>query len=77
MANIRGLDDFPPGYYDDAPLAVRQAAQRHGRAVHAIRVYKKRGWNDAAVRLQARRAFADLTAALDEWEHDELNPRLF
>lgn len=77
MSNVTGLDDFPRDYLEGAPARVREAALRHGRALHALRVYRRRGWNPSAVELSAKRAYAALSQALEDWEHSEQNPRLF
>lgn len=77
MANVRGLDDFPAHLDKSLPLHVRQQFARLGRAGAALRLYRRRGWNDSAVLLQRDREAATLTAMLDELEHLENNPPLF
>lgn len=62
---------------DQAPLEVRQALLRMQRAARALGVYRRRGWSLSHVEAAHRRARAEFDAAVDRWEHDELNPRLF
>lgn len=77
MASNLGLDDFPDDVARDFPPDVRSALFRRARAGSALRLYRRRGWNDSAVRFQFDRAAADLAIALDRWEDREINPRLF
>lgn len=77
MASTRGLDDFPRDLVDDFPPYVRQAFHRYRRSGAALRLYRRRGWNDTAVRFQRDRDAADLRDAIEKWEHREMNPRLF
>ena len=77
MPSHLGLDDFPDNVAAEFPAEVRQALFRRARAGSALRVYRRRGWNDHAVRIQYARASAELDAALDRWEHREMNPPLF
>ena len=77
MPNIRGLDDFPPSVIDQWPAPVRRQFSRYARAGAALRLYRRRGWNDSAVRLQRDRERERLREVIDEWEHREMNPRLF
>lgn len=67
----------PVNTLDQAPLEVRQTLLRMQRASRALAMYRRRGWNDSAVAYAHRRARADFQAAVDRWEHEELNPRLF
>lgn len=77
MRSHIGLDDFPDDVARLFPSEVRTAIHRRGRAGAALRMYRRRGWNDSAVLVQYDRASADLEAALAAWEHAELNPPLF
>lgn len=77
MASHLGLDDFPDDVASEFPADVRRALVARSRAGAALRVYRRRGWNDHAVRFQYDRAAAELALALDRWEYDEANPRLF
>lgn len=67
----------PVGTLDQAPLEVRQALLRMQRAARALGVYRRRGWNLSHVEAAHRRARAEFIAALDRWEHAEMNPSLF
>lgn len=62
---------------DGFPTYVRAAFHNRARAGRALRLYRKRGWNPAAVLVSYRRAVQDLNAALDRFEHEEMNPPLF
>lgn len=77
MPSHLGLDDFPDDVAAEFPPDVRQALATRARAGAALRLYRRRGWNDHAVRFQYDRADRELTTALDRWEHQELNPPLF
>lgn len=77
MRSHLGLDDFPDDVARAFPSDVRRALSDRARAGAALRLYRRRGWNDSAVRFQYRRAQAELDAALDRWEHQETNPPLF
>lgn len=77
MASHRGIDDFPDSAVDQFPAAVRRALQDHARAGAALRLYRRRGWNDSAVRFQRARAAEALRVALDDWQFAEENPTLF
>lgn len=77
MASNLGLDDFPDDIAADFPSDVRQALHARARAGATLRLYRRRGWNDSAVRFQFDRAAAALAIALDRWEDREKNPRLF
>lgn len=77
MRSHLGLDDFPDDVASEFPSDVRRALHARARAGAALRVYRRRGWNDSAVRVQYDRATADLEGALAKWEHSELNPPLF
>lgn len=77
MADIRGLDPFPNDGPDGLPRYVQVQLARVGRAGAALRLYRRRGWNDSAVRLQYDREAAKLTVLLDKLEHSENNPSLF
>lgn len=67
----------PVNTLDQAPLEVRQALLRMQRAARALGVYRRRGWSLSHVESAHRRARAEFHAAVDRWEQDELNPRLF
>lgn len=69
--------DEPVNTMAQAPMYVRQALLRMQRAARALGLYRRRGWNDSAVVYAHRRARADFQAAVDRWEHEEMNPRLF
>lgn len=77
MPSHLGLDDFPDDVVSEFPADVKQALHARARAGAALRLYRRRGWNDTAVRWQFDRAAAALAIALDRWEHAETNPRLF
>lgn len=77
MASHLGLDDFPDDVAAEFPSDVRQALVARSRAGATLRMYRRRGWNDSAVRFQYDRAAAALAIALDRWEDRETNPRLF
>lgn len=77
MRSHLGLDDFPDDVSRDFPSDVREALVARARAGAALRLYRRRGWNDHAVRFQYDRAAAALAIALDRWEHQEMNPPLF
>lgn len=77
MASNLGLDDFPDDVGRNFPADVRSALFRRARAGAALRLYRRRGWNDSAVRFQFDRAASDLAIALDRWEDRETNPTLF
>lgn len=70
-------DEAPVVTLDQAPAYVREALLRMQRAARALGLYRRRGWNDTAVAYTHRRARADFQAAVDRWEHEEMNPRLF
>lgn len=67
--------------YDDAfglaPIYVRQAHMRLRRATSALQVYRRRGWNASAAAHAHRIAQEEFSAALDRWDFEEANPRLF
>nr|CRY96697.1 hypothetical protein [uncultured prokaryote] len=77
MASTRGLDDLPRDLVDDFPGYVRQAFHAYRQSSAALRLYRRRGWNDSAVRLQHDRNTSAVTAAIEKWEHREMNPSLF
>lgn len=77
MASHLGLDDFPDDVVADFPADVKQALLARSRAGATLRMYRRRGWNDSAVRFQFDRAAAALAIALDRWEDRETNPTLF
>ena len=77
MASHLGLDDFPDDIAREFPADVREALHARARAGAALRLYRRRGWNDSAVRFQFDRAAAALAIALDRWEDRETNPPLF
>lgn len=77
MRSHFGLDDFPDDVTRDFPSDVREALVARARAGAALRLYRRRGWNDSAVRFQYTRATANLARALNEWEDREANPPLF
>ena len=77
MASHLGLDDFPDDIAREFPSDVRQALHDRARAGAALRLYRRRGWNDSAVRVQYDHAAQELELALGRWEHEEKNPRLF
>lgn len=77
MASHLGLDDFPDDVASEFPADVKRALVARSRAGAALRLYRRRGWNDHAVRFQYDRAAAELAIALDRWEDRETNPPLF
>lgn len=77
MVNAHRPDEFPPTSLEGFPLPVRQALARQARAANALRVYRRRGWNQQAARAEFERAKRAVSVALDEMEHDEQNPGLF
>lgn len=70
-------EEAPVVTLDQAPLYVRQALMRMQRAARVLGMYRRRGWNDTAVAHEHRRARSEFQAAVDRWEHEELNPALF
>lgn len=77
MPSHLGLDDFPDDVVAEFPADVKQALIARSRAGATLRLYRRRGWNDSAVRFQYERAATALAIALDRWEHRETNPTLF
>lgn len=77
MPSIRGLDPFPPDPWGGAPDYVRQAARAKARSFRAVRLYRRRGWNDSAVAYALERDTAALANAIARWQHLEDNPPLF
>lgn len=77
MPSHLGLDDFPDDVVAEFPTDVKQALHARARAGATLRLYRRRGWNDSAVRFQFDRAAAALAIALDRWEDRETNPPLF
>lgn len=53
------------------------ALTREARAVSALRVYRRRGWNPSAALAERERARFAVVAELDALEQAEMNPRLF
>lgn len=77
MPNIRGLDDFPASVVDEWPAELRAQFARRARAGAALRLYRRRGWNDSAVRLQLDRETSALKRMLDDYAFADANPSLF
>lgn len=77
MVNTRGLDPFPADPWQGAPSYVREAARRKARALKVWRLYMRRGWNRSALQFEMQSATEALNAAIDRWEHEEVNPPLF
>lgn len=77
MPSHRGLDDFPTAVLDTWPAEIRAQFARRARAGAALRVYRRRGWNPAAVSLQLDRETAALKRMLDDYAFAEANPTLF
>lgn len=77
MTNTRGLDDFPRDLTHELPPQLRAAVARLGRTTAAVRLYRRRGWNDSAVLVARNRDRAEVQRILDELEHQEQNPPLF
>lgn len=77
MVNAHRPDEFPTTRLEDFPRTVRLALARQARAANALRVYRRRGWNQQAARAEFERAKVAVSVALDEMERDEQNPRLF
>nr|CRY96520.1 hypothetical protein [uncultured prokaryote] len=77
MVDVRGLDAFPRDHFADYPVEIREANRRRARAFSALRLYRRRGWNDSAVRLQHDRESANLKQLLDHLVFAEENPTLF
>lgn len=67
--------------YDDifglAPVYVRRAHMRLRRTTSALQLYRRRGWNSSAAAHAHRIAQEEFSAALDRWDFEEANPRLF
>lgn len=61
----------------NAPSYVKRAAVRKARAFRVLRLYRRRGWNERAVAYEYSQATEQMASALDRWEHEEANPRLF
>ena len=69
-----------PDYEDSlglAPVYVRQAHMRLRRATAAVMLYRRRGWNPSAAAHAHKVARQEFSDALDRWDFDESNPRLF
>lgn len=77
MVNPRGLDDFPSSVMDEWPRPLREQFARRARAGSALRLYRRRGWNPSAVRLQFDRETAALKEMLDAYVFESENPALF
>lgn len=77
MTKAHRPDEFPATRLEGFPLPVRQALARQARAANALRVYRRRGWNQLAARAEFERAREAVSVALDEMEHAEQNPGLF
>lgn len=77
MATASRPDLFPTSSLDELPTPLRAALLRQGRAVRALRVYRRRGWNESAARLECARASEQVQQLLAELEHSEQNPGLF
>lgn len=77
MATASRPDPFPGNELDDLPPHVRDAFRRWGRAVAALRVYRRRGWNTAPVIHKINRERSNAIRLLGELEHAEQNPELF
>lgn len=77
VSNIRGLDDFPTSVVSGWPAHIRQQFARRARAGSALRLYRRRGWNDSAVSFQLRRETETLKRMLDDYAFSEANPTLF
>lgn len=77
MSKAHRPDEFPTTRLEDFPAPVRQALARQARAANALRVYRRRGWNQQAARAEFERAKVAVSLALDEMEHAEQNPGLF
>lgn len=77
MPSIRGLDDFPVMDPDSVSPRLRSALARQGRAGAALRLYRRRGWNDSAVRFQFDRESAAVKKILLEEAFAYENPALF
>lgn len=77
MGSYHSLEHLPDDVFDDLPFEVKRAFHSRARAGAALRLYRRRGWNDSAVRVQLARASESLERAISEWEHRELNPKLF
>lgn len=60
-----------------APSYVRQAALQKARSWRALLLYRRRGWNESAVRSAFDRDARALREAIDRWEFEESNPYLF
>lgn len=77
VASTRGLDPFPRADLAGLPVGVRQAIHRRGRAIAALHVYKRRGWNRTGVQAELLRAGEHLREQLELAEFAEQNPTLF
>lgn len=77
MVNPRGLDDFPGTVVDEWPRPIREQFVRRARAGAALRLYRRRGWNPSAVRVQLDRETAALKRMLDDYAFADANPTLF
>lgn len=77
MANQLGHEPRPDLSLDDLPPDVREALRWQARLAVALRLYRRRGWNDSALQLQYSRQTARVRALLEKLEFDEMNPALF
>lgn len=77
MATASRPDAFPGDTLDEYPPEIRTAFRRWGRAVAALRVYRRRGWNASAVLAQVERERAAALRLLDEHQDRLDNPVLF
>lgn len=77
MAQAHRPDPFPTGSPDELPRHVRVLLAQYGRAVAALRVYRRRGWNETAVLASVQDKRKRVDNALAALEHGEKNPRLF
>lgn len=66
-----------PDEDQDMPDELKAAFRRWGRASAALRLYKRRGWNDSAVRFAFERERREVQRIIREMEHREMNPSLF
>lgn len=77
MTSIRGTREFPTTDYSAFSPAVGALLDQQRKALSALRVYRRRGWNDAAVIHQLNRLRDSLARELEREEYEWQNPTLF
>lgn len=66
-----------PDYIDSLPADARLALMRWQRSISALRLYRRRGWNDSAVAFAAKRDRESFHRALNRIQFAHDNPTLF